>query len=143
MNTLLPNGKWLPLMNSWTSLDPGVDVSVVQFSVEVQEDWIIIDIRSDVIRLWPGRGLEVLVRQLGKAVLVQVVDLKHVAFLDHVLEILEELLDLIRNSVVKTVLNWISGMSITRVLILVVIIVRIHLDKIQVSTFKEIKLCNW
>ena len=127
-------------MNSWTSLNPGIDVSVVEFSVQVQKYWIIIDIGSDVISLGPGRGLEVLVRQLGKAVLVQVVDLEHVALLDHVLEVLEELLDLLWNSVVKTVLHRVSGMAVARVFILVVIIVRIHLDTIQVSTFKEIKL---
>ena len=130
-------------MNSWTSLNPGIDVSVVEFSVQVQKYWIIIDIGSDVISLGPGRGLEVLVRQLGKAVLVQVVDLEHVALLDHVLEVLEELLDLLWDSVVKTVLDRVSGMAVARVFILVVIIVRIHLDTIQVSTFKEIKLCNW
>ena len=130
-------------MNSWTSLNPGIDVSVVEFSVQVQKYWIIIDIGSDVISLGPGRGLEVLVRQLGKAVLVQVVDLEHVALLDHVLEVLEELLDLLRNGVVKTVLDRVSGMAVARVFILVVIIVRIHLDTIKVSTFKEIKLCNW
>ena len=127
-------------MNSWTSLNPGIDVSVVEFSVQVQKYWIIIDIGSDVISLGPGRGLEVLVRQLGKAVLVQVVDLEHVALLDHVLEVLEELLDLLWDSVVKTVLDRVSGMAVARVFILVVIIVRIHLDTIQVSTFKEIKL---
>ena len=130
-------------MNSWASLDTSVDVSEVEFPVQVQEDRVITHIGSDVLSLGPGRGLEILIGQLGEAVLVQVVDLEHVALLDHVLEVLEELLDLLWDSVVKTVLDRVSGMAVARVFILVVIIVRIHLDTIQVSTFKEIKLCNW
>ena len=121
-------------MNSWTSLNPGIDVSVVEFSVQVQKYWIIIDIGSDVISLGPGRGLEVLVRQLGKAVLVQVVDLEHVALLDHVLEVLEELLDLVRDSVVQTVLDRIPSVAVARVLILVIIVVRIHLSDLKESS---------
>ena len=71
--------------------------------------------------------LEVLLGQLGEAVLVEVVDLVHIALLDHVLEILQELLHLIWHSVVQPVLDWISSVAVARVLVLVVIVVRIHL----------------
>ena len=85
---------------------PGhIDVSEVELPVEIQEDGVITHIGSDVLSLGPGRGLEILVRQFGEAVLVQVVDLVHVTLLDHVLEVLEELLDLVGNHIVQPVLH--------------------------------------
>ena len=111
--------------NSGFDIDlPCVDVAIVELTVEVEEDVVIVDIRSHFLCLRPGRGLEILIRQLGEHVLVEVVDLVDVALLDHVLEVLEELLDLVRNSVV--ILDWVSGVSIARVLIFIEFVVRIH-----------------
>ena len=90
-------------MNSGTSLDPRIDVAEVELPIQIQEDWVIIDVGRDVVSLRPGRGLEVLVGQLGEAVLVEVVDLVHVSLLDHILEVLQEFLDLLRHSIVEPV----------------------------------------
>ena len=113
-------------MNSGTSLDPRIDVAEVELPIQIQEDWVIIDVGRDVVSLRPGRGLEVLVSQLGEAVLVEVVDLVHVPLLDHVLEVLEELLDLVGDGVVEPVLDGVPGVSVPGVLVLVKLVIGIH-----------------
>ena len=113
-------------MNSGTSLDPRIDVAEVELPIQIQEDWVIIDVGRDVVSLRPGRGLEVLIGQLGEAVLVEVVDLVHVPLLDHVLEVLEELLDLVGDGVVEPVLDRVPGVSVPGVLVLVKLVIGIH-----------------
>ncbi len=69
-------------------------MSIVEFPVEDEKDLVIVDIGGHVLGLGPGRSLEELFGQLGEAVLVHVVDLVHVTLGNHVLEVLQELLDL-------------------------------------------------
>ena len=45
-------------MNSWTSLDPGVDVPVVELPVEVEEDGVVIDVGGHLLSLRPWGRLE-------------------------------------------------------------------------------------
>ena len=78
-------------------LNSSIDMPVVELPVEIKENWVIINVRSNLISLGPRRSLEVGLGELWKAVLVKVVDLVDVALLDHVLEVLEELLDLVWN----------------------------------------------
>ena len=81
----------------WLYLNSSIDMPVVELPVEIKENWVIINVRSNLISLGPRRSLEVGLGELWKAVLVKVVDLVDVALLDHVLEVLEELLDLVWN----------------------------------------------
>ena len=63
--------------------------------------------------------------ELGKAVLIEVVDLLHIAFLNHVVEVLE-LLDWLRDGVLHPVHGWVPSVAISRVLVIIVLIIRIH-----------------
>ena len=137
-------------MNSGTSLDPRIDVAEVELPIQIQEDWVIIDVGRDVVSLRPGRGLEVLVGQLGEAVLVEVVDLVHVPLLDHVLEVLEELLDLVGDGVVEPVLDGVPGVSVPGVLVLVKLVIGIHprtsLSRrraLKIGTLKHRAMSQW
>merc|ERR1719341_2451001 len=49
-----------PLLNSGATLDSSIDVAEVELPVQVEEDWVIVDIRSHILCLWPRRRLEVL-----------------------------------------------------------------------------------
>ena len=55
MRCLFTPADWydLPLFHSGSSLHPGVDMPVVKLPVEIQEDWIIIDVGSNLLSLGP------------------------------------------------------------------------------------------
>lgn len=87
----------LPLLKGGSTLNPGVDVAIVQLLVEDQEELIFLNEWSDLFGFRPWRILEVLLRQLREGRLVEVGDLEAVAFVDHVTEVGQELPDRIRD----------------------------------------------
>ena len=58
ISCIAPAVQHPPLLHSWASLDSGVDMPVVELPVEVEEDGVIIDVRSNFLSLGPRGGLE-------------------------------------------------------------------------------------
>ena len=102
-----------PLLNSGSTLHSSVNVPEVKLPVQVQEDRVISYIRSNVFSLRPRGSFEELFSQFWETVLVEVVNLVHIAFLDHVLEVLQELLDLVWHGVLHPVHGWVTGVPVT------------------------------
>merc|ERR1719220_1081271 len=127
------------LLNSGTTLVSSIDVAEVELPVQVEEDWIIVDIRSHILCLWPWRRLEELVSELWEGSLIQIVHFINVPFLDHILEVLKKLLDWLWHSIVQPVQVRVSSVSIPTVLVFVVVILRVHLDFSLVEVNQAIK----
>lgn len=101
-----------------------MDMTIVQLLVENQKHLIVVDNGANLLFLWPGSLIEVVITDLWECVLIHVLYIIEISLLDCLAEVHEEIFDIFRHTIgvvvtlVFQIQLWIAGMRVVIVEIL-------------------------